>query len=76
MVVLEGGGVLAVAEVIAVARLGGVPLPDVPIVAHAAGVARVVLIQAHGLRRGRPVARAAPIAEVARQEARAHVPAR
>lgn len=76
MVVLEGGGVLAEAGVIAAARLGGVPLRGEPIVARAAGVARVVLTQAHGLRRGRPVARAAPIAEVARREARAHVPAR
>lgn len=72
--VLGAGGVSVVAGVIAVAQVGEVPHRGVPIVALAAGVARVVLIQARELRHGRLAAQAVLIAEIVRQEA-AHVPA-
>ena len=68
-------GVIAAVGVIAVVQLDAVPHRGVPIVALAAGVAPAVLIAVHGLQRGRAAAPAAPTAEVARQEAPAHVPA-
>ena len=53
-----------------------VPHRGGPIVVRAAGVARVVLTQARALRRGQPVVRAAPTAEVGHPEVPARVPAR
>ena len=64
MVVFGEDGVSVAAGVIVVARLGGVPHRGAP----------VVLIQLHERQHARRAAQAAPIAEVAPQEA-AHVPA-
>ena len=75
MAVLGADGVSVVAGVIVVARLGGVPHRGVPIVVRVAGVARAVLIAAHGLRRGRLAVQAVVIAGAARREVRVHVPA-
>ena len=60
-------GVSVAAGVIAAARVGGVPHRGVPIVALAVRVSLE-------LRHERPAVRAALIAEIARQEAPAHVP--
>ena len=75
MVVFGADGVSVAVGVIVVVRLGGVPHRGARIVALAAGAAPAVLIQARGHRHERPAAPAVPIAEVARQEAPAHVPA-